>query len=64
MTVNFRVLLRAANALDCTLDDLLQPEITEPTKTVMEAREPEQVRRLGLKSKNLQPNGKRSEKNC
>ena len=39
VTVNFRVLLRAANALDCTLDDLLQPEITELTKTVMEARE-------------------------
>ena len=39
MTVNFRVLLRAANALDCTLDDLLQPEITEPTKTVMEDSE-------------------------
>ena len=39
VAVNFRVLLRAANALECTLDDLLQLEFTELTKTVMEVRE-------------------------
>ena len=32
-------LLRAANALECTLDDLLQLEFTEPPRTVMEVRE-------------------------
>ena len=36
VAVNFRVLLRAANALECTLDDLLQLEFTEPPRTVME----------------------------
>ncbi|MFQ9934843.1 MAG: helix-turn-helix domain-containing protein [Phascolarctobacterium faecium] len=39
VAVNFRVLLRAANALEYTLDDLLQLEFTELTKTVMEVRE-------------------------
>ena len=39
VAVNFRVLLRAANALECTLDDLLQLEFTEPPRTVMEVRE-------------------------
>ena len=39
VAVNFRVLLRAANALECTLDDLLQLEFTELMKTVMEVRE-------------------------
>ena len=38
VAVNFRVLLRAANALEYTLDDLLQLEFTELTKTVMEVR--------------------------
>ena len=33
------VLLRAANALECTLDDLLQLEFTEPPRIVMEVRE-------------------------
>ena len=35
VAVNFRVLLRAANALD----DLLQLEFTEPPRIVMEVRE-------------------------
>lgn len=39
VAVNFRVLLRAANALECTLDDLLQLEFTEPPRIVMEVRE-------------------------
>ncbi|MCQ4908420.1 hypothetical protein NE479_12770, partial [Phascolarctobacterium faecium] len=39
VAVNFRVLLRGANALECTLDDLLHLEFTELTKTVMEVRE-------------------------
>ena len=39
VVVNFRVLLRAANALECTLDDLLQLEFTEPPRIVMEVRE-------------------------
>ena len=39
VAVNFRLLLRAANALEYTLDDLLQLEFTELTKTVMEVRE-------------------------
>ena len=34
VAVNFRVLLRAANALECTLDDLLQLEFTEPPRTI------------------------------
>ena len=38
VAVNFRVLLRAANALECTLDDLLQLEFTEPPRTVMEVQ--------------------------
>lgn len=39
VTVNLRILFRAANALDCTLDDFFKLAVTEPPKTAAEVRE-------------------------